>query len=124
VIGHYEQQGLDLPGDMSVLEYVIETGALGDGGMTVCVCVYVRVRVRVRVRVCVFYTYICIYIHMYIIYIYIYIIYINIYIHIYTQTYKYIYIHKHRPVTCRTIRRLEASLLCPGVANVLLCVYP
>ena len=34
VIGHYEQQGLELPGDMTVLEYVIETGALGDGGMT------------------------------------------------------------------------------------------
>jgi len=34
VIGHYEQQGLDLPGDMSVLDYVINSGALGDGGMT------------------------------------------------------------------------------------------
>jgi ATP-binding cassette subfamily F protein uup len=34
VIGHYEQQGLDLPGDLTVMDYVINSGALSDGGFT------------------------------------------------------------------------------------------
>ena len=38
VVGHYEQQGLDLPVDMTILDFVIDSGALGDGGK----CVYMH----------------------------------------------------------------------------------
>jgi hypothetical protein len=40
VVGHYEQQGLDLPVDMTILDFVINSGALGDGGK--CLYIYTQ----------------------------------------------------------------------------------